>query len=319
MMRWPWQPRTEDRQSCWRIYRHNHLGADRGAGGWHDAASDRRRLRLEAVAGSLSRAFADARVDGPADVAEAAITPRTLGANRPRPGARRRILARHSLHERPVAVDPRVRLGIGKATRTRRTWLCDLLPPTGPSGSVNMARAAMDSVVYVAWGSLRPRGRTMGCRLQAGRPTRRGSWQTPSAVLPTRRADPWHSYCQSLKTAATATLTPTRWPGSRTDIKGRGRARRCWSRRQAAGWGEGKPLQRAARPIGSNNGSGRCRPKVDGETCRESAFARSAWRRRVASPALWSDADQERHQARGAEAIAYDASCARLPGCCRPS
>ena len=38
MMRWPWQPRTEDRQAVGGYTQHN-FGADRGAGDWRDATS----------------------------------------------------------------------------------------------------------------------------------------------------------------------------------------------------------------------------------------------------------------------------------------
>ena len=39
-MRWPWQPRTEDRQAVGG-YTGKYLGADRGAGGRHDPTSVR--------------------------------------------------------------------------------------------------------------------------------------------------------------------------------------------------------------------------------------------------------------------------------------
>ena len=49
----------------------------------------------------------------------------------------------------------------------------------------------------------------------------------------------------------------------------------------SGGLGSKARLQRSNAPIGSNQRLGPMPPEASGETCRESAFARSAWRRRV--------------------------------------
>ena len=68
-MRWPWQARAETREATggYTSIISALIGAQ-AAGTTQQASAT---AATEAVAGCLSRAFADARVDGPADVAEA--------------------------------------------------------------------------------------------------------------------------------------------------------------------------------------------------------------------------------------------------------
>ena len=73
-MRWPWQPR-ETREAIGGYTSIISALIEAQAAGTTQQASAT--AATEAVAGALSRAFADARVDGPDDVAEA-LSPRTL-------------------------------------------------------------------------------------------------------------------------------------------------------------------------------------------------------------------------------------------------
>ena len=72
---WPFSRHTEDRQAVGGYTAIISALIEAQAAGTTQQASAT--AATEAVAGALSRAFADARVDGPADIAEA-LSPRTL-------------------------------------------------------------------------------------------------------------------------------------------------------------------------------------------------------------------------------------------------
>ena len=71
-MRWPWQPRETREAAGGYTSIISALIRAQAAGTTQQASAT---AATEAVAGALSRAFADARVDGPADVAEALPPP----------------------------------------------------------------------------------------------------------------------------------------------------------------------------------------------------------------------------------------------------
>ena len=147
MMRWPWQPRTEDRQAVggYTSIISALIGAQ-AAGTTQQASAT---AAVEAVAGSLSRAFADARVDGPADVV-AAITPRTLAQI-----GRDLVRVGESLHVIRMS-NGRLRLfpastWYWEGGADPADWLCTATV-YGPSGSSTW-RLPQSSVVFTTWGA----------------------------------------------------------------------------------------------------------------------------------------------------------------------
>ena len=146
-MRWPWQGRTEDRQATggYTSIISALIGAQ-AAGTTQQASAT---AATEAVAGALSRAFADARVDGPADIA-AALTPRTLALM-----GRDLVRVGESLHVIRMS-GGRLRLAPAstwywEGGSDPADWICTATS-YGPSGSSTW-RVPMDSVIFVTWGS----------------------------------------------------------------------------------------------------------------------------------------------------------------------
>ena len=145
-MRWPWQ-HTEDRQATGGNYTSliSALVGEHAAGTQQASAT----AATEAVAGALSRAFADARVDGPADVAEA-LSPRVLAQI-----GRDLVRVGESLHV--------IRMSGGRLKLLSAStwyweggadpadWLCTATV-YGPSGSSTW-RVPQSSVVFMTWGS----------------------------------------------------------------------------------------------------------------------------------------------------------------------
>ena len=146
-MRWPWQARTEERQATggYTSIISALIGAQ-AAGTTQQASAT---AATEAVAGALSRAFADARVDGPADIA-AALTPRTLALI-----GRDLVRVGESLHVIRMSGG---RLCLAPASTwyweggsDPADWTCTATV-YGPSGSSTW-RLPQSSVVFVTWGS----------------------------------------------------------------------------------------------------------------------------------------------------------------------
>ena len=146
-MRWPWQPRTEDRQAVGGYTQIiSALIGAQAAGTTQQASAT---AAVEAAAGALSRAFMAATVEGPADVVEA-VSPRTLGQI-----GRDLIRVGESLHVVRY-MGGRLRLipcstWYWEGNADPSTWLATCTA-YGPSGSSTW-RVPMNSVVYVAWGS----------------------------------------------------------------------------------------------------------------------------------------------------------------------
>ena len=146
-MRWPWQARTEERQATggYTSIISALIGAQ-AAGTTQQASAT---AATEAVAGALSRAFADARVDGPADIA-AALTPRTLALI-----GRDLVRVGESLHVIRMS-GGRLRLAPAstwywEGGSDPADWTCTATV-YGPSGSSTW-RLPQSSVVFVTWGS----------------------------------------------------------------------------------------------------------------------------------------------------------------------
>ena len=145
-MRWPWQAHTEERQAAGGYTNAISALIGAAAAGTQQASAT---AATEAVAGALSRAFADARVDGPADIA-AALTPRTLALI-----GRDLVRVGESLHVIRMSGG---RLRLAPAS----TWYWEggsdpadwIVTATvyGPSGSSTW-RLPQSSVVFVTWGS----------------------------------------------------------------------------------------------------------------------------------------------------------------------
>ena len=147
MMRWPWQPRTEDRQAVGGYTQIiSALIGAQATGATQQASAT---AATEAVAGCLSRAFADARVDGPADVAEA-LSPRTLAQI-----GRDLVRVGESLHVIRY-MGGRLRLlpastWYWEGGADPADWLCTATV-YGPSGSSTW-RLPQSSVVFMVWGA----------------------------------------------------------------------------------------------------------------------------------------------------------------------
>ena len=145
-MRWPWQ-KVEKREATGGYTGIVSQLIEAQAAGTTQQASAT--AAMEAAAGALSRAFADATVDAPADVADA-LDPRTLGQI-----GRDLIRVGESLHV--------IRMSGGRlhlvpcstwyweGDADPATWLCTATA-YGPSGSETW-RVPWSSVVFVAWGS----------------------------------------------------------------------------------------------------------------------------------------------------------------------
>ena len=302
-MRWPWQPRTEDRQAVGGytgIIISALIGAQ-AAGTTQQASAT---AATEAVAGALSRAFADARVDGPADIAEA-LSPRTLAQI-----GRDLVRVGESLHVIRY-MGGRLRLlpastWYWEGGADPADWLCTATV-YGPSGSSTW-RLPQSSVVFVTWGA----------------PTARpyhglspGTWAADTSRLTanTERA------LANEAGGPVAQLLPVPQDGgdgsdegadhpkrAQSRYQGQQRARRCWSRRPLAGWGEGKVAMRQ-------------RSDWKQSTARADAARGAGETRRVRLRAVAGgggcvagtvERRTRNHQARGAEAIPYDG---RAPAC----
>ena len=146
-MRWPWQQPTEDRQAVGGYTQIiSALIGAQATGATQQASAT---AATEAVAGALSRAFADARVDGPADVAEA-LSPRTLAQI-----GRDLVRVGESLHVIRY-MGGRLRLlpastWYWEGGADPADWLCTATV-YGPSGSSTW-RLPQSSVVFMTWGS----------------------------------------------------------------------------------------------------------------------------------------------------------------------
>ena len=145
-MRWWWQTHTEERQAAggYTSIISALIGAQ--AAGTQQASAT---AATEAVAGALSRAFADARVDGPADIA-AALCPRTLAQI-----GRDLVRVGESLHVIRMSGE-RLRLAPAstwywEGGSDPADWTCTATV-YGPSGSSTW-RLPQSSVVFLAWGS----------------------------------------------------------------------------------------------------------------------------------------------------------------------
>ena len=145
-MRWPWQ-RHETREATggYTGVISALIGAQ-AAGTTQQASAT---AATEAVAGALSRAFADARVDGPADIATA-LTPRTLaliGRDLVRVGESLHVIRMSGgwLRLAPAST------WYWEGGSDPADWICTATS-YGPSGSSTW-RVPMDSVIFVTWGS----------------------------------------------------------------------------------------------------------------------------------------------------------------------
>ena len=144
---WPFSRHTEDRQATGGYTGIISALIEAQAAGTTQQASAT--AATEAVAGALSRAFADARVEGPADIV-AALSPRTLAQV-----GRDLVRVGESLHV--------IRMGGGRLRLAPSStwyweggsdpadWICTATS-YGPSGSSTW-RVPMGSVVFVTWGS----------------------------------------------------------------------------------------------------------------------------------------------------------------------
>ena len=146
MMRWPWsKPETREAEGGYTGIISALIGAQ-AAGTTQQASAT---AATEAVAGALSRAFADARVDGPADVV-AAITPRTLAQI-----GRDLVRVGESLHVIRMS-GGQIRLfpastWYWEGGADPADWMCTATV-YGPSGSSTW-RLPQSSVVFVTWGA----------------------------------------------------------------------------------------------------------------------------------------------------------------------
>ena len=145
-MRWPWQPRETREATGGYTGIISALIEAQAAGTTQQASAT---AATEAVAGALSRAFADARVDGPPDIAEA-ISPRTLAQI-----GRDLVRVGESLH---VIRMNGGRLRLAPASTwyweggaDSADWICTATV-YGPSGSSTW-RLPQSSVVFATWGA----------------------------------------------------------------------------------------------------------------------------------------------------------------------
>ena len=146
-MRWPWskQPETREADGGYTGIISALIGAQ-AAGTTQQASAT---AALEACAGALSRSFMAAKVEAPADIAEA-VSPRTLaqiGRDLVRVGESLHVIRTMGGKLRLVPASTWYWQGDADPS----TWLCTATA-YGPSGSSTW-RVPMDSVVFVAWGS----------------------------------------------------------------------------------------------------------------------------------------------------------------------
>ena len=275
-MRWPWQRETREAIGGYTSIISALIEAQ-AAGTTQQASAT---AATEAVAGALSRAFADARVDGPADIA-AALTPRTLALI-----GRDLVRVGESLHVIRMS-GGRLRLfpastWYWQGAADPADWTCTATV-YGPSGSSTW-RLPQSSVIFTTWGS----------------PTARpyhglspGTWAADTSRL-TANAE------RSLADEAggpVAQLLPVPADGGdgseddplkmlRADIRdAKGRA--LLVETSAAGWGEGK--QAAPQSDWKQQRLGPA-PTEAMVKLAESAFARSL-AAAGCSPSLFNDAD----------------------------
>ena len=146
-MRWPWQRRTETREATGGYTGIISALIEAQAAGTTQQASAT--AATEAVAGALSRAFADATVDAPPDIM-AALTPRTLAQI-----GRDLVRVGESLHVIRMS-GGRLRLAPAstwyfEGDEDPADWICTATA-YGPSGSSTW-RVPLASCVFVTWGS----------------------------------------------------------------------------------------------------------------------------------------------------------------------
>ena len=144
---WPFSRHTEDRQATGGYTGIISALIELQAAGTTQQASAT--AATEATAGALSRAFADARVDGPADIVEA-LSPRTLaqiGRDLVRVGESLHVIRMSGgrLHLFPAST------WYWQGDADPATWLCTATS-YGPSVSSTW-RLPQSSVVFVTWGS----------------------------------------------------------------------------------------------------------------------------------------------------------------------
>ena len=144
---WPFSRHTEDRQATGGYTGIISALIEAQAAGTTQQASAT--AATEAVAGALSRAFADARVDGPADIVEA-LSPRTLAQI-----GRDLVRVGESLHVIRMS-GGRLRLfpastWYWQGNADPADWICTATV-YGPSGSSTW-RLPQSSVVFVTWGA----------------------------------------------------------------------------------------------------------------------------------------------------------------------
>ena len=144
---WPFSRRTETREATggYTGIISALIGAQ-AAGTTQQASAT---AATEAVAGALSRAFADARVEGPADITTA-LSPRTLALI-----GRDLVRVGESLHVIRMS-GGRLRLAPAstwywEGGSDPADWICTATS-YGPSGSSTW-RVPMDTVIFVTWGS----------------------------------------------------------------------------------------------------------------------------------------------------------------------
>ena len=145
-MRWPWQ-RDETREAVGGYTTIISALIEAQAAGTTQQASAT--AALEAAAGALSRAFADATVDAPADIV-AAVSPRTLAQI-----GRDLVRVGESLHVIRMS-GGRLRLAPAstwyfEGDENPDDWICTATS-YGPSGSSTW-RVPFSSCVFVTWGS----------------------------------------------------------------------------------------------------------------------------------------------------------------------
>ena len=145
-MRWPWQKSERREASGGYSEIIGRLIEAQAAGTTQQASAT---AAIEAAAGILSRAFASATVDGPADVVEA-LSPRCLaliGRDLVRVGESLHVIRMMSGGLRLVPASTWYFEGDADPA----TWLCTATA-YGPSGSTTW-RVPSSSVVFVEWGS----------------------------------------------------------------------------------------------------------------------------------------------------------------------
>ena len=268
---WPFSRRTEERQATGGYT--GIISALIGASAAGTAQQASATAATEAVAGLLSRAFADARVDGPADVAEA-LSPRTLALI-----GRDLVRVGESLHVIRMS-GGRLRLfpastWYWQGNADPADWTCTATV-YGPSGSSTW-RLPQSSVVFMTWGSPTARPYHGLSPFSWAADTSRLTANTERS-LADEAGGPLAQLIPVPQDGGDGDEATDPLSGPQSRYQGRRRATRFWWRpRPAAGKRAGLPRQR---PTGSNNGLGRCRPRRWSSS--RSPPSRGPWRRPVA-------------------------------------